>query len=93
MTRLWMISYDIADPRRLRRVAEILEGQGERVLWSVFECTLDNAALDILRARIGAEIDAGEDSVRWYPVCVWCGDRVEWQGTSAAVEDPPYFIV
>ncbi|MHB8474067.1 MAG: CRISPR-associated endonuclease Cas2 [Gammaproteobacteria bacterium] len=88
-----MISYDIADPRRLRRVAEILEGHGERVLWSVFECTLDNAALDTLRARIGAEIDAVEDSVRWYPVCAWCGDRIEWQGTSAAVADPAYFIV
>ena len=69
MTRVWMITYDIADPRRLRRVAKILSGHGQRVLWSVFECTLDPAALATLRARIGAEIDVRQDSVRWYPVC------------------------
>jgi CRISPR-associated protein Cas2 len=88
-----MVAYDIAEPRRLRRVAEILEGHGERVLWSVFECTLDNATLDTLRERVGAEIDVASDSVRWYPVCTWCSDHIQWQGTGGAVQDPPYFIV
>ena len=93
MTRLWMVAYDIAEPRRLRRVAEILEGHGERVLWSVFECVLDNDALATLRQRVGTEIDAATDSVRWYPVCTWCRDRIQWQGSGGAAQDPPYLIV
>ncbi len=80
MTRLWTVVYDIADPHRLRRVAKIMEGYGERVQWSVFECALHNDMLVELRRRISAEIDADVDSVRWYPLCAWCADRITWQG-------------
>ncbi len=93
MTRLWTVVYDIADPRRLRRVAKIMEGYGERVQLSVFECTLTNDSLAELRRRICMEIDTDADSVRWYPLCAWCADRVTWQGFGDIVDDSSYIIV
>lgn len=92
MTR-WAVCYDVADPKRLRRVAKVMEGHGERVQYSVFECSLDAAMLEELRRLVRAEIDPAEDSVRWYPLCEWCGGKVEWQGAGGPVEDPPYVIV
>ena len=37
---LWLIAYDIADPGRLRDVAQILEDHGRRLQQSVFLCNL-----------------------------------------------------
>jgi CRISPR-associated protein Cas2 len=93
VNRRFAVSYDIADPRRLRRVAKIMEGFGERVQWSVFECCLDKAAFSEARRLVSEAIDAEEDSVRWYPLCAWCAEKVERQGLGGPVEDPPYFIV
>jgi CRISPR-associated protein Cas2 len=93
MMRWWVVSYDIADPNRLRRVAKVMEGYGERVLYSVFECHLSATQLAELRERICGVINEEEDGVRWYPLCAWCRGRAYWQGRSGPVEDPPYRIV
>ena len=45
---LILVTYDIADPRRLRRVAKVSEGFGRRVQKSVFECELDERGLNRL---------------------------------------------
>ena len=37
----YLISYDIANAKRLRRVAKTLESYGTRLQFSVFECPLD----------------------------------------------------
>lgn len=68
----WLIVYDIADTGRRRRVAKVLEGAGERVQWSVFECRLSVVELTELRARIVDVIDTREDAVRWYGRCRSC---------------------
>jgi CRISPR-associated protein Cas2 len=93
MKRLWVVSYDIADDRRLRRVAQLLEAVGSRVEFSVFECSLDLQDVASLRERLSLEIDAEADSVRYYPVCEWCERRVTWLGQGKAPEDPAYFTV
>jgi CRISPR-associated protein Cas2 len=36
-----VVSYDISDDKRRRKVAQIMEGYGYRVQYSVFECDLD----------------------------------------------------
>ena len=41
----YLVSYDICDPKRLRRVARSLEGFGVRLQYSVFECPLDELRL------------------------------------------------
>ena len=45
--RRYLVSYDIANPKRLRRVAKLLESFGTRLQYSVFECPLDDMRLDM----------------------------------------------
>lgn len=59
----YLISYDISDPKRLRRVARIMEGYGYRIQFSVFQCPLDDLRLEQLKAEIGPAIHSDEDQV------------------------------
>lgn len=91
--RAWVVAYDVSDPGRLKRVARLLEGHGRRVQYSVFECWLGRSEHRDLRRGLRAEIDAGRDSIRWYPLCAWCRDRVAWRGSGDPVESTSYIIV
>ncbi|MEM1296638.1 MAG: CRISPR-associated endonuclease Cas2 [Verrucomicrobiota bacterium] len=59
----YIVSYDIADPKRLRRVAKICEGFGSRLQYSVFECPLDDLRLERLKAQLGSVLREQEDQV------------------------------
>jgi CRISPR-associated protein Cas2 len=66
-----LVTYDVSTTdtdgeRRLRRVARICEGFGQRVQNSVFECTLKEAQLEQLVHRLEKAIDADQDSLRIY---------------------------
>jgi CRISPR-associated protein Cas2 len=61
-----VISYDIPHDRRRARLATLLEGYGERVQYSVFECLLTKSQLKALRRRMLPLLELGEDSVRFY---------------------------
>lgn len=80
--------YDIADHRRLQKVAQVMKDYGERVLKSVFEANLTRDQFQRLRVRIDALIDHTEDSVRYYFLCDKCLAQVEFSGSgSGFVED------
>ena len=59
----YLVSYDIADPKRLRKVAEVVEGFGSRLQYSVFECPLDPMRLAQLKSALAGEINCDEDQV------------------------------
>ena len=61
--RRYIVSYDIADPKRLRCVARIAEGYGYRVQFSVFECLLDSLRLEEMKAALIEVIHHTEDQV------------------------------
>ena len=66
-----MVTYDVSTEtregrRRLRRVAKVCEGYGQRVQKSVFECIVDGVQREQLVSRLLAEIDQGMDSLRIY---------------------------
>lgn len=61
--RIYIVSYDIADPRRLRQVARLLEGFGSRIQYSVFECPLDKLRLEKLKARLKETIQRDSDQI------------------------------
>lgn len=63
---LRVIVYDIADPRRLRRVSSTCEDFGVRVQKSVFECWLDDDRFEQLWKRLNDEIKKSEDSLIAY---------------------------
>lgn len=66
-----LITYDVRTEtpegrRRLRRVAKLCTGHGQRVQFSVFECRVDDIQLDKLRAQLIEAINPKEDSLRIY---------------------------
>lgn len=80
-TRSWhLVSYDVRDPKRLRRVAKKLEGYGERVQYSVFRCRLDREALEKLRWELGQILDSVDDLLV-IPLCGGCAGRVPIHST------------
>jgi len=66
-----LVTYDVdtttqAGRRRLRRVARICEGYGQRVQLSVFECRVNQEQLEALQHRLQEAMHEKEDSVRIY---------------------------
>ena len=64
-----VVMYDIRKPSRLKKVAKELEGFGERMQYSVFECRLTPEGLDELLVTIDRLILQDVDSVRYYFLC------------------------
>jgi CRISPR-associated protein Cas2 len=61
--RRYLIAYDIAEPRRLRRICSIMESFGERLQYSVFLCDLSVPELLALEDRVLGVMNRAEDSV------------------------------
>jgi CRISPR-associated protein Cas2 len=64
----WLIAYDIADPRRLRRVHRYLCRHAVPVQYSVFTTRSAPMKLGLIRAGLASILNADEDDVRIYPV-------------------------
>lgn len=66
-----LVTYDVntetrAGRKRLRKVATICLGYGQRVQNSVFECQVNAAQLDVLEHRLVETIDPSLDRLRIY---------------------------
>lgn len=66
-----IVAYDVstesvAGRRRLRRVAKVCEGMGQRVQKSVFECSGGQMELEALERRLLSEIEESKDCLRIY---------------------------
>lgn len=57
------MAYDIADPKRLRRICTLMEDHGERLQYSVFLCDLTIAELAELESAVVEVMNLHEDSV------------------------------
>ena len=95
---LVVIAYDVSTEsdegkKRLRRVAKICEGVGQRVQNSVFECLVDAAQWTRLRDRLIKEAEIAEDSLRFY----FLGDnwrrRVEHVGAKKSYDPQGPLVV
>lgn len=72
--KTWLILYDIRKPRRLAKVAKILQGLGLRVQKSVFEAEANDKAVEEARKRIANVIDPEVDYVLFFSLC-----RNDWE--------------
>lgn len=66
-----LVAYDVATQsregrRRLRKVADICLGYGQRVQYSVFECHVNAAQFEQMLHRLVETINEDEDSLRVY---------------------------
>lgn len=69
---VYFISYDIANPKRLVKVAKTLENFGIRIQYSFFECEMEKEKCNILRDELLKLMNLKEDSLRIYPLCEDC---------------------
>ncbi len=66
--RHWLIIYDIRDPKRLRKVAKMMENYGVRVQKSVFEVEAKDQIIKEMRSKVQALIEE-EDFVVYFNLC------------------------
>ena len=88
---LVIVCYDVntetaAGRRRLRRVAKVCEGIGQRVQKSVFECRIDLAAMEELERRLLRTIDLATDCLRLYRLSDARGCEVREHGHFKATD-------
>ena len=79
--------------KRLRRVAKVCEGVGQRVQKSVFECRVDRMQYEDLERRLLLEINDKEDNLRLYRLAEGRGCEVKEHGFLKATDfDAPLVV-
>lgn len=86
MSNLHVIAYDTPHDRTRRRLSTILEGYGDRVQDSLFECWLEAGQREALIHRLRRTLNARTDKLRIY---VLCGKDVA-DVLQAGVGNPPH---
>jgi CRISPR-associated protein Cas2 len=93
-----LVSYDVSTEdvvgrRRLRKVAKVCVGFGQRVQKSVFECSVNEMQMEQLRDRLVKCIDEKKDSLRIYRLVEPREKHVESFGRDAYVDfDGPLVV-
>ena len=72
-----IVAYDIANPKRLNKVAGVLLDYGVRVQKSIFELAINDKVFTEMKARIESVIVREEDGVKYFPVCEKCAGTLE----------------
>lgn len=86
-----LVSYDVntedkAGERRLRRVAKVCKDYGQRVQYSVFECSVNEMGLERLRSKLTKIIKPEDDSLRIYHLRGLRDDYIEAYGRDRYVD-------
>lgn len=63
MKRNYIVTYDIRDPKRLRKVFKLCKGFGIHLQYSVFECDLTPMEKAEMESRLVEAIHGTEDQV------------------------------
>lgn len=92
MNQLYVICYDIADKKRLRKVAIQMENFGQRIQYSVFECYLSSVKLKQLEQRLEKIINLTEDHVRYYSICNKDKNKILLDGIGSITADNNYYF-
>jgi CRISPR-associated protein Cas2 len=77
---IYVIAYDICQPKRLTHVAKILENYGHRIQKSVFEVELNKSVYKEMKSKIESVINPDEDGVKYYPICPKCRRLIQQLG-------------
>lgn len=86
MRQTYIVSYDISNPKRLRKVFKALRSWGDHLQLSVFRCELNHREVVELRSELSQLIRHDEDQVMFVDV-----GPVEGRGsTSIAAIGRPY---
>ena len=76
MSSVYFISYDISDPKRLRKVAKTLENFGIRIQKSFFQCEMSEEMKNNVVSDILFVIDQKKDSLIVTTICSKCLEHI-----------------
>jgi len=88
-----LITYDITDPARLRKLHRFLKEYGLNTQKSVFECDIDEVAIKAIRTYCKERLEIATDSVRIYKICNRCINKVTISGQGLKVTQLDYMVV
>jgi CRISPR-associated protein Cas2 len=71
----YLITYDIENNKRRKKVSDELEAYGYRVNFSVFECELNQTKFKKLKTKLDELINKKTDSLRFYHICENCTSK------------------
>lgn len=88
---LILVTYDVntlteKGRKRLRKVAKVCKGFGQRVQYSVFECRVNLAQYEELERLLLAIIDEKEDNLRFYRLTEPLEKNVKEYGKFRAID-------
>ncbi len=90
---LSLVAYDIANHKRLTRVARVCEDYGVRVQYSVFECRLEEKEFQEFWLRLIDEIDESEDRLVAYKIDAKSARQTLTAGTMVCSEKVVCYLV
>lgn len=90
---LTLVAYDIADHKRLARVATVCEDFGVRVQYSLFECRLEDPEFQRFWLALIDEIDEAEDRLVAYRIDAKCAKQTLTAGTMVCSEKVVCYLV
>ncbi len=98
MALVIVVSYDVETTTkegkvRLRKVGRACLDFGQRVQFSVFECTVSEEQWVRLRARLLTLIDVKKDSLRFYNLGEESAKRIEHHGAKATPDPRGVLLV
>jgi len=88
-----LLAYDIAEPKRLARVARICEDYGLRVQYSLFECRLEESEFTKFWRALLDVIDEQEDRLVAYKLDARTGKETLTAGTMVCSEKVVCYLV
>lgn len=96
MRTIYLVTYDIRDDKRLRKVFKTMRNWGDHLQYSVFECQLSPEDLIRLKAQLAAMIHHNQDQILFVNLgpAAGRGERViEAMGQPYVSMDAPCLIV
>lgn len=90
---LVVVVYDIPDDKRRSKLSNFLEGYGQRIQLSVFECFLNLSEMQQLYDDVLKRVKASEDNVRFYWISQEAVNRVLTIGGESPQPPPKYYVI
>ncbi|AFZ11551.1 CRISPR-associated protein, Cas2 family [Crinalium epipsammum PCC 9333] len=88
-----VVVYDIPDDKRRVKLSNFLEGYGNRIQWSVFECFISLNEMRELYQKVKKQVKPAEDNVRFY----WMSDEAVSMTLTIGSENPEpppkYYVI
>ena len=91
MTNQHILCYDIADPKRLKKVHQVIAETGIALQYSVFYLPLNARQLQPIIERLESIIDLKEDDVRIYPIHQF--DLAQWVKVGAIMIEQEVLVL